>query len=412
MHNRCILWLALAGMILTIHLWVQKERGFDQGCLGLGQVQTPEPGGCIAVSRSPAGNLFGISNAAWGYAFYFGLALLTFAKLLTPAVWARRLHLASEVAVGGALLYSGWLLYEMAFVARAWCVLCLTSDALVVALVLVHLGIRLRGGFAPVEASARPVELGLASGSVFGAVGVLVGVVVIVDRVGTRPLDQGAARTEFLEMFGAALPQFIDSNRLAEMRACHLDFNAPIMTPGNAPAASAPFIGAAQGPEVVVYYDPNCPHCKQFHVAFRHLMEANRDRARFTIRPRVLWDESVLQVEALKLAETSPRYFDLWQRMFEMQPGPHLSLTVAQIGDLFRDLGLDTNDLSTRLASARRAVNEDRARAAGAGIDRVPAIFVGEHPVWSGNQNESCITTLIGRVIERSAQAAAATTAP
>jgi len=86
MINRLILWLSLAGMILALHLWIQKARGFDQGCLGLEThaVEVAE-GGCASAGLEAGSHLFGVSNAAWGYAFYFGLALLSFGKIVTSA---------------------------------------------------------------------------------------------------------------------------------------------------------------------------------------------------------------------------------------------------------------------------------------------------------------------------------------
>ena len=123
MINRLILWLSLAGMILALHLWIQKARGFDQGCLGLSKPVFVVEKGCSEVSALPASHLLGVSNAAWGYAFYFGMALLSFAKIFATPHWARRLHVLGEIGVAVALLYSGYLVYQMGFVAHAWCVL-------------------------------------------------------------------------------------------------------------------------------------------------------------------------------------------------------------------------------------------------------------------------------------------------
>ena len=120
MINRLILWLALAGMILTLHLWIQKSRGFDQGCLGLAtHADVVIEKGCREVSELPGGHLFGVSNAAWGYAFYFTVALLAFGKIVSAPIWARRMHAASEVltAVDVIRRDEGGLLHHYVLVA-------------------------------------------------------------------------------------------------------------------------------------------------------------------------------------------------------------------------------------------------------------------------------------------------------
>ena len=152
MINRLILWLSLLGMILTLHLWIQKARGFDQGCLGLAtHSESVVEGGCNEVSRLPGSHLLGVSNAAWGYAFYFGLALLSFTKIIVSPSRARQLHRLGEIAVTAAFLYSIYLVYQMGFVAHAWCLLCIGSAVLVTLLLGLHLWLRRRGGFTPVS---------------------------------------------------------------------------------------------------------------------------------------------------------------------------------------------------------------------------------------------------------------------
>lgn len=401
MINRLILWLSLAGMILALHLWIQKARGFDQGCLGLethGAV-IDETEGCGQVSALPASHLLGVSNAAWGYAFYFGLALLSFAKIVMPGRWPRRLHALGEIAVAGAFVYSGYLVYQMGFVAHAWCVLCSLSATLVAALFVLHVVLRRRGGFTAVDEALRGQELGLAAGALFGAMGVLVGVLLFVDRLGTRALDEGSTGRELEQIIGQTLPVYIDAEKLAEMRACHFDWQAPTLKPGALTDPSTPFIGNPAGPEVVVFYDPNCPHCKAYDRVFRQVIEKFKDRARFTMLPRPVWDASIPQTEALKVAEGSGKYFELWEAMFERQPGPRRGMDVGQITALFQELGIDPTNVAGRLAAARPAVLAARARAKAAGINAVPAVYIAGRKVWSPNRSPECMTTLIERML-------------
>lgn len=399
--NRLILWLALAGMVLALHLWIQKARDFDQGCLGLEKpavAAAADEGDCRAVNALPASHLFGVSNAAWGYAFYFALALAAFAKILAGPAWGRRLHLAGEVAVAVALLYSARLVYLMAFVAKSYCVLCLVSAGLVATLFALHAVLRWRGGWQPVAESERLREIALAVGGLFAMSGVLVGVLLFVNRLGTRSLDQGETGREFRQLVGRALPMFIDGDKLQEMRACRFEWSAPALDLEKFVGPGTPFVGDPQGVRVVLFVDPNCPHCRAYFPDFMAAVEKLKDRARFTVLPRVLWKESIPQAAALRLAEGSGKYFEVWRAMFAQMPGPHRGLTVAQIEALFREQGLDTADLAKRLEAERPAVEAARAAASAGGINGVPAVYVETRQVWVGNRSPACLDTLLERV--------------
>lgn len=407
--NRVVFLLSLAGMVLTVHLWIQQSRGFDQGCLGLSRPAPTMENECREIANLPASHLLGIPNAAWGYAFYLTLSLISFVRILTTSSWGRRLHTLREGLVAVALLYSGYLVYQMGFVAHAWCILCTASATLIAILFALHVRLRVRNGPTLLDEDARTVEFRVAIAGLFAATGVLVGIVTFVDRLGTRPLSQGAIGNEIERIVGDALPVYIDAQKLQEMRACHFDWDAPTLSDRKFPTPTTPFIGHLGSPEVIVFYDPNCPHCKAYHPTFLRLMEKFRDRARFTIVPRLLWDESIPQLEALKLAENSGKYFELWQRMFAAQGPKRKPMTPSEIAAIFRDLDMDIADLPARLASVRPAVIAARRQAQAAGIDGVPTIYVGGRKVWDMNYSEDCL----GKLIERSANNAAksATTA-
>ena len=293
-------------------------------------------------------------------------------------------------------------MYQMGFVAHAWCVLCLTSVALVAGLLALHAGLRQQGGFVPVPEAARSKELGLAVGGLFAASGLLVGVLLFVNRLGTRPLDQGRSAQELEQFVGSALSTFIDAEKLREMRACHFDWSAPTIDFTAIAGAETPFIGNPGGIPVVVFYDPNCSHCRNFHVVFLKLAERFKDRARFMLIPRVLWDRSLPATDALMLAERSKKYFDLWQRFFDRQTGEAVELTSAEIAALFREVGIEDDNLDRRLAAARPMVLARRKQVAAAGVGGVPAIYIGGRRVWGPNQSEECVSKLIETTLARS----------
>lgn len=397
MTNRLIFWLSLAGMILSLHLWIQKARGFDQGCFGLSKPTLVEPDGCREVSDLPASHLLGVSNSAWGYAFYFGVALLAFAQIVATPEWVRRSHIASEVAVTLALLYSIYLLGAMA-VANSYCLLCLASTGLVTALFALHGVSRFRGRGLPSTEATRSRELAYASIGAFGASGLLVAVLLFVNRLGTRPLDQGIEGRELRRVVGRSLPYFIDGEKLYAMRACRMEWSIPPLDLHKFVGPTTPFIGKAGGVRVILFVDPNCPHCKEYITGFLQVAERLKDQARFAVLPRMIWEESAAQIAALKLAEGSEKYFALWQAMFDRQPGPHRSMTPLQIAELFRDLGLDVTNLDERIARLRPTVLGDAKVASAAGLDAVPLVYLEMRQVWRQNNSPECLAVLIDRV--------------
>lgn len=404
MKQRLILWLALAGMVLTLHLWIQKSRGFDQGCLGLAtHAEVVIEKGCREVSELPESHLFGVSNAAWGYAFYFVVALLAFGKIVSPVGWARRMHAASEALTALAFLYSLWLVYQMS-AAGVWCVLCLTSGGLVTLLLALHIAVRRGGGFRPVEETARGLELGLAVGGLFAMSGVLVGVLLFVNRLGTRPLEQGRTGLELRQAVGRALPFYIDGDKLREMRACRFERSQPVLDLTKFVEPDTPFVGDAAAIRVVLFVDPNCGHCAEYFPEFMQVAEALKGRAGFTVLPVMLWETSRRQVAALKIAQGSGKYFELWRLMFARQTGPRRGMTVEQIAGLFREVGLDATNLEARLTAAAPAADQVRAAARAGGIEFVPAVYMNGLQVWAGNQSPECLATLVERLSAESAK--------
>ncbi len=396
MTNRLILWLALLGMILTLHLWIQKARGFDQGCFGLEtHAKAVTEGGCHEVSKLPGSHLLGVSNAAWGYAFYFGLALLSFAKITTSPESARRLHLLGEIAVAGAFVYSAYLVYQMGFVAHSWCALCIGSAVVVTLLFALHAFLRRKGGFTPLSPIERSTELGVAVAGLFAMSGVLVGVLLFVNRLGTRPLDQGSNGQQFERLVGRTLSQFIDSEHLQEIRACRFDSTHAPLDLSQFVTPETPFLGNADGVPVIIFFAPNCLHCRNQFPGFMELIKSHRDHAKFYILPRRLSDRSDLQIAALYLAARSGRSFDLWAHYFNPTNTTFAGLNLAQIETIFTQLGLPTNDLASRLEAMAPTIQADSATAKAAGIRSTPAVYIDGLRVAAFNLAPRCLGKLI-----------------
>lgn len=385
-------------MALTVHLWIQKERGFDRGCWGV-TAGSPAAAntGCTSRNLEGVGEMFGVSTAAWGYGFYFSVALLALARVLLPSPWPRRCQVASDVAVGAAFTYSAYLVYYQAVVARAYCPLCLVSAGLITVLFVLHVVQRARSGFTPLPDPARVWEAGWAAGMVFAAAGVLVAGLIFVDRLGLPGSDQGPDARRFEAMVGRALPAFIDAERLREWRPTGLDSSVPPLPLADWLTPEAPRVGTADGPSLVVFLDPNCPHCAGTYAAVMKVAGRYQDRAGFYVLPRALWEYSLLQVQALELARQAGNYHEMWRRQFEQRrPG---GMNFAQVERLFRELQLDTTGLRERLEGVRPAVLAQRSKAGAAGLNSTPAIFFNGIAVTGFGRTEEGLARLIERAV-------------
>lgn len=396
MLNRVILILSLAGMILAMHLWIQHERNFDQGCWGLGEnvLRGSSFEGCRDPALEPASTIFGISTAVLGYAFYFGLATLAFAKTILSLRLAKLANDVAEIVVSVCFLYVLYLLFFQAVIAKAFCPLCLVSAAITIALFAVHVVQWKHGGFVPIQDSERIREIGYASGLIFGAMGMLVAVLLFVDQIATRRFDQGSNALQFQAMVGRSLPRFIDSKRLSEMAPARLSSSASHLKQEDWIKPDTPVVlGSSSGVSVIVFLDPNCPHCNDTYASMMRLAAQYQDKARFYILPRVLWSYSLLQVQALELAKQSSKYFDMWRLQFAHQQKGGLRL--KDLESLFRELGMDTRDLEQRLSAVRTTVTSDASRAKAAGINSTPSIFIDGVAVEATSRSENSLAKLI-----------------
>jgi protein-disulfide isomerase/uncharacterized membrane protein len=332
--------------------------------------------------------------------------LISFAKIFVPDAWARRLHLLGEIAVLSGLIYALYLVYFQAFVAHAFCVLCLTTATLIATLFVIHLVLRIRGGFQPVAESVRGIELGYAGAALFGAVGLLVPLLFFVNRLGTRPLSDVASELD--QIIGEALPLYIDHDKLMELRPCKFDSDTPKIEVDKIAGPNAPFIGKADGIPVVTFDDPNCSHCQANYPGFLKLAEKYKDRAKFYVLPRMVWQYSLLQVEALELAKRQGKYFEMWQLLFDH---PHQQgMEFPDIEALFHDLSLPTDNLAARLAAVEPDVSAQQHRTLEAGVGSTPSIYIEGIKVYPYNKGPECIDTLIHQKIAPDQPAASAAT--
>jgi len=401
MLNRIVFFVSLLGMILALHLWIQKERNFDHGCWGIGATSSPaaSASGCRSAELEKVSKFLGVSMAAWGYGFYFFVATMAFAQMVLPPRAASACQTASEVAVAVAFPYTCYLVFYQAVVAKAFCPLCLVSAAFVIGLFVLHAVRYWRGSFVAIPPEQRGNELGYAAGMGFVAMGALAVILLFVNHVGTRRIDEGSNVKEFTAMVGQALPRFIEVEKLQEMKPALFDPDVPALKTDEWIAKDTPALGTPGQVSVVVFLDPNCPSCKGTFAKIESLAGRYRGQAAFYIISRVLWDHSLLQSQALELARPTGKYFDLWRLQLDRQKRGGLDLPAIE--QLFAELGLDTFNLEQRLAAARPAVEAQRDRAIKGGINSTPTIFIDGLAIDNLSRDERSL----GKLIERAAHA-------
>ena len=114
--------LGLAGVAVSAYVWYKQVTTGPVACWG---------DGCAKVIRSRYGRLLGIPNGALGVAYFGAAALTPLIGARLPQVWV----LLGAATVVALLLYA-YLTYLQFAVLRAWCVWCLTSAALALAIFL------------------------------------------------------------------------------------------------------------------------------------------------------------------------------------------------------------------------------------------------------------------------------------
>lgn len=340
---RIIFGVALLGILVVTHLGLQARTGFANGCTGFGDVTVTaesltaapeEGGGCGDVATGEYSTFLGVSNIIWGLGFYIILALL---RLGYAANGDRRLRLASFGWVGFGFLYTLRLVYLQAFVIGSFCILCMTSAALVTVLLLLHI-LEHRRDMSTERHSAPPPSTSAALRPYLAMAGVLAvllvaDVALAGDAPDTPEALETAANADPTET--QETPAVLDS---PVPEGCAYD---PVFSPVVDLTAftNNPSVGSG-AVSVVEVFDPNCPHCQHLHETLRSVKEANMERATFYSVPFPLRPQTNPQAVALAWARDSGHYFDLVEEMFARLDGSW-GMSADELRDALNEVDLD-----------------------------------------------------------------------
>ena len=347
LYRLLIVSAALLGALVVTHLGLQARADFANGCSGLaGAAVTYDPtapaevSGCAEVTQGAYATFLGVSNIAWGLLFYAAMVIL---RLGYAATGRDRVRQASAALSTAGVLYAAYLVYLQAAVIQHYCVLCLTSSALVLTLFVLHLleQRRLRAATsvrdkAPARTAGGALRPYLPALGIFAVL--LVGDMALAARSSAAPgasaLPPGAPPTAA----GAGQP----GTTVLPAATCGYDARIPAIA-DMAPFTSGPYQGA--GPEggvsVVEIFDPNCPHCRDLAELMEPVIEAERASARFYFVPYPLRPQSVAQVLALTVAQSGGTFFPLMDEMFERQSSVTWGMTLPALVATLDSVGMD-----------------------------------------------------------------------
>lgn len=390
MLDGAVLVLSLLGILVVVHLYIQSGIGFNRGCFGFSDPATVHTSAdCEAVITSDAGKLFGISNITWGFFYYVALAALSFAILYSSAQSLRQRKKLRALLILIGVLYSAYLSYTQVSVIDEYCKLCLISASIMLLIFITQL--------IDIFSTADQPSKGVASGEnlakarkapLFIGVAALIVVLAGADLAYFNSLEDAApppaqaAATDGAEAAIGACQYDPEKDRVSN----YLEMVG----------ASDPSRGNLESDVIVMeFFDPNCPACKAMHPLMDAIVEAHGDKARFVYRPFILWQHSVIQVEALHIAAGEGLFFEMLDGQFRMQRQEGLGL--AELETIADEIGLSKDLLRSRLERGlfRQVALRQRQNGIEAGVSGVPAILINGRFVQGSGRTFDCLSTLI-----------------
>lgn len=386
--ERTIFGLALLGVLDVVHLYLQKNRGFEGGCLGVTSLDSAAANestfDCASVTSGLGSELFGISNVTWGFVFYLSLVVLTALIFWIQPKLRRWFHGARVGMLTGGFGYSLYLVYLQVGPIDAFCALCLVSATIATTLFGLQVAILVPSSSLP--ESPMPSRLYKRQVAVFAYL--VTATLVLI----------GADFTFFGESGQASAPEARAASQSSTPPTgqCHLNQQkSPV---GNQGAALISFQDITKGSAdadvtIIEYFDPNCPHCKTYHATMKKLREQYADEVQFVYKPFPLRASSIPEIQALYIAHQSGKFTQMLEAQYARQGPGGINLT--DLRSIASEIGMDPDVLANRIEqnNYREHILRGRKQAQGAGVGRTPTVLVNGHFVSS--RSFECMTSFI-----------------
>ena len=406
--NLPIFALALFGLLVVVHLWVQQRADFAFGCTGAGDAASAA--GCAGVTSSIYSSFLGVSLLAWGALFYGALAALRFGVAATTPPLSETLRKASFGVATAGVLFAVYLVSVQAFVLSQFCVLCMISSLTVATIFILHLVEHFKGVSPAVGFKAALAPYAVAA----VALVVLAGADVLIPRdapdavagtdeqpVLTAQQIAAAGGISAECRYDVELPRFRNFDRLITLET--------------------PYEGSADASvNVMKIFDPNCPHCKTLHAELERIIPQLEDKARFYYKPYPIWPYSIPQVQALYLAGEEGKFFEMLNAQFDNQQilaalrqrSPDGSEVMNSLVAMADEVGLDGERVRSEIAARKYVglIQQQNDLIGEIGIHSVPKVMIEGRVVASTPQafTTECLGGLIDLAAREKAEAQAA----
>ncbi|NQU66651.1 MAG: vitamin K epoxide reductase family protein [Candidatus Marinimicrobia bacterium] len=390
--------LGLIGILITIHLYIMDNRGFDRGCLGFTTSQTVEAAfDCESVLDSELGQILGISNVYWGMAFYFSLVFLNLLLFFGKSSLQKYLRILRAIAIGAGFCYSIFLVYYQKTVLDEYCALCLMSAVTIFLLSLTQIIYIFKFPF--VKETDTPISRKLVV--ILAAVTVFISTsdfiyfnnlesIKIVEETHVNNVPPSTT----LDPFSSSSPTH--TNTLPG--DCKYDETKPVVENYLSLINEFDYRTGNSGSKnlVMELFDPNCLHCKRLSHVLAEFIDKNHKEAFFVIKPIPLWSYSIIQIQALYIAAESGLFIEMMDEQFERQrPGKGLSMN--ELKEIAYNLGIDGHLMAQRIQNNdyRKYILEEHKKTRAAGIKSAPTLMINGKIVAVKSRTLQCLGELI-----------------
>jgi protein-disulfide isomerase/uncharacterized membrane protein len=394
--ERIFFGVVMLGLLDVTHIWLQKNRGFEGGCSGFGSIKGTKGGDtsirggsgegafdCAAVTSGMGSELFGVSNITWGLLFYGVLAGVTVGMALGKVKARRLLQGGRSALLAFGVLYSGYLTFLQFAVLDSLCGLCLLSAVIASVLFGIQAFILSRPTWTPqVLSSDMGNEKRKSQLRLFQRVAIVLSLLVAVDLVYFGGFSIGGGKAKAVED-GDPQCEMVDKPPVAEKGRSLLKGGDIAVGPAGAKTI------------VIEYFDPNCPHCKDFHETLKPVIESHKDEVRFVFKPFPLSKASLPEIQALYIAEKKGKYNQMLEGLYEEQgQGGIEGRDIAKISE---SVGIDPTGLLRKVNSGKfqEKILEDREEAINAGVEKTPTLLVDGR--FTKDSSRGCIEEYISR---------------
>lgn len=379
--------LSLLGVLDVVHLLIQQNRAFADGCTGFATLDAAASN-CAAVTSGPGSELLGLSNITWGFGFYLLVGALTVLVLWSGPEIREWVQGSRTGVLTGGFVYSGYLTYLQVAQLETLCTLCLISAIIATLLFAAQVAVLVTSSSTETPMSSQLVKRQIALFAYFVAAAlVLVGA----DLVYFNGQPESSQRTRTATASGGTVGpnecQLASSKAPVEEKGASL-VNFQDITKGS----------AESGVTVIEYFDPNCPHCKDFHQTMKKLVDAHSESVRFVFKPFPLRRSSLPEIQALYVAAQSGKFSEMLDAQYARQGRSGISM--SDLRAIASEIGMNPDVLTKRVKQNeyRKHILQQRKQAVKIGVDSTPTVLVNGHFVQS--RTPKCMNTFIRRAKE------------